>query len=202
MTIVRMPSSPSITWPSLCFPRWTARLPLREPLLLRPVWHLLLFPGLHHWGWTLADVPTLPCRRLWQWGWVVERYLLKMFPFLSSSWRTPCHRRCQLAKPPWQLSQQCQEARHNRSGEANDNLHRIHHFQNWVPFYLCLWPPNNHRRGRNNLDGEKLWQIPPSLYHKPDQHRPHLLYQQWHHYKTWLESQLECSDKRLVSTTY
>ena len=73
----RMSSSASLTKPPLCCPFWSSRLPLLWwPLLLRTVFwqlHILMSSSwLYHWGWTLA-VNTLPCGRMWQQWWVVNK---------------------------------------------------------------------------------------------------------------------------------
>ena len=124
--------------------------------------------------------------------------------FLNSTLKILYHRWSHLTELPWQLpKKQPQEDRDNPSGAGIDPLITIHCIWHWPPSIrrLLLGPPDNHRRWRDNLDGEVLWRHPSSR-HKKQKQRCQAGVQYWRlgWWKLWLECQLECSDTRWVST--
>ena len=113
----------------------------------------------------------------------------------------PCHRWSHLTKLPWQLPKQPWEDRDYSSGAGTDPFFTIHCIWHWIPFHLSLRPPDNHGRGRDNLDGEELRHHPSCRHNKHKQHCQAGVQYWWRSYKVWLECQLERSDTRWVSTT-
>ena len=205
-----MSFSASLTGPPLCHTCWNPGLPLWElqrqhwthcQLLLWPVWHWhdLCF-RLDHWIRTLAAnaLNTLPCRRLWHWGWVVKRKWLK---YSSYGALTPCHRWSHLTKLPWQLHKQSGEDGDVTGRRGIDPFFTIHCIWHWIRIHLWLRPPDNHGRWKDNLDGEELWILFASKHNQHKQHRQPGVHHRWQRYKAWLECQMECSNTRWVSTT-
>ena len=121
--------------------------------------------------------------------------------FLNSILKILCHRCCNLTKLPWQLSKQPWEDRDDPSGAGTDPFFKIHCIWYWSRFHLCLRPPDNHGRWRDNLDGEELRHHPSCRHNQHKQHRQAGVQYWWQWCKTWLECQLERSDTRWVSTT-
>ena len=190
--LLRVPSSSTFSRPPMCSTCWSSRVCVQhKPLLLWSLsseLHSLLYSGLVHWGWNMA-VNTLPCRWLWQWGWVI--YKMLSGNKLCSRWR--CFDFSQLS---WRLPKQLSADTSSKSREWEDTKVGVH----WLscefssPRHLSLRLCHNHRRGWDTPHGQDMWTatIPAAGHHDSNKHsRGALLHR---HQRSWLrlESKLGC----------
>ena len=124
-----------------------------------------------------------------------------------STWYAANHRCCHLAELPWQLPSQPWEDRDYTSGEwkdIEDGVHPVCRLRLWCCRQLHGWPCQDHRWGRDNLDGQELRRLlsifirllPAANLHVQHQRCEDLLPNGWQKHKAWLESQLGGSDTR------
>ena len=124
-----------------------------------------------------------------------------------STWYAANHRCCHLAELPWQLPSQPWEDRDYTSGEwkdIEDGVHPVFRLRLWCCRQLHGWPCQDHRWGRDNLDGQELRRLlsifirllPAANLHVQHQRCEDLLPNGWQKHKAWLESQLGGSDTR------
>ena len=123
--------------------------------------------------------------------------------FLNSISDTLFHRCSHITKLPWEVWQKPWHYWHDKSWGGTSHFSTL--WGIW-PCWLCdlwwLWLPDNHKRRRDNPDGEDVRHRPAR---RPDQQQQHC--QSWVHcwwlwlWRNWLECQLECGGTGWVSST-
>ena len=191
------------------WPRRHQRVSIGVQLLL---WSLRprqdLCSRLDHWIWTLATnqlLNPLPCWWL-RLEWWVESWQLMSWDlhFINQRWSD-------LTQLPWRISPQPWQSWTDHCGEWED-------IETWVHTLCCCWISillprirlcQNHRRGRDDLDGQQLrqlwsWSIfflllPAAVHDQLHQHSGDLLPHRWLGCSGWLESWLDRTHSRWVS---
>ena len=100
-------------------------------------------------------------------NWGILQWELNIFIFLNEKF---IFRDSHLAKLPWKLPKQPRWDKDDSSGARTCRVLGIHSLWPWAPILMSSWPPDNHRRRRDNLDEEKLRSFPTWRHHKSNQY--------------------------------
>ena len=108
------------------------------------------------------------------------------------------HRCCHLTEPPWQLSKQSRSNTNSTSTEREDVEAGVYPFCCLLGFHLSVRLCQDHRWGRDNLDGQQLrlllrgpiffLVLPATNYHNEYQYSGNILPHEYRSYKGWMES--------------